>query len=373
LVGWWWFYTNQPTNQLTNQDGGIMATTTTASQPSDERLVESGLLKRLLTRPELGAVAGTVLVWLFFAIVAPVGFLSLRGTASYLEVASHIGILAVAVALLMIGGEFDLSVGSMIAFTGVAIAILSTEFGVPMYLGALLSLVFALVVGFINGTMVIRTRLPSFIITLASLFIIRGLTIAFTRIMTGRTQVGSLDQAPGYEVMRALFGQDIAIGGANFPISILWWAVVAALATWVLLRTQIGNWIFGVGGDSNASRNVGVPVNKLKIGLFMTTAFAAWLVAAIQVTVVKSADTLRGTQQEFIAIIAVVIGGTLLTGGYGSAIGAVFGALIFGMVRQGIVYAGVDADWYQVFLGAMLIVAVLLNNYIRQTAEKARR
>lgn len=346
---------------------------TTVPEQRDERLVEAGILKRLLTRPELGAIAGTILVWLYFAVVAPVGFLSLRGAASYLEVASHIGILAVAVALLMIGGEFDLSVGSMIGFTGVVMAVFATVYGIPLYVGALISLAVALAVGFINGYMVTRTRLPSFIITLGSLFIIRGLTIAYTRAMTGRTQIGGLDRAPGYSVMDALFGFDIPIGGASFPISILWWMAVAALATWVLLRTQIGNWIFGAGGDPNAARNVGVPVDRLKIGLFMTTALAAWLVATIQVTVVKSADTLRGTQQEFIAIIAVVIGGTLLTGGYGSAIGAVFGALIFGMVRQGIVFAGVDADWFQVFLGAMLIVAVLVNNYIRQTAEKARR
>ncbi len=349
-----------------------MATTTT-SQTRDERLVAAGWLKRLLLRPELGAVAGTILVWLFFALVAPTGFVSLRGAASYLEVASHLGILAVAVALLMIGGEFDLSVGSMIGFTGVTIAILSSRFGIPMYFGALIALVIALIVGMINGYMVIRTRLPSFIITLGSLFILRGLTIAITRSLTGRTQVGSLDQMPGYALMQTLFGQDITLGGANFPIAILWWLLVTAVATWVLLRTRVGNWIFGVGGDPNASRNVGVPVDRLKIGLFMTTAFAAWLVATIQVTVVKSADTLRGTGQEFYAIIAVVIGGTLLTGGYGSAIGAVFGALIFGMVRQGIVFARVDADWFQVVLGAMLILAVLVNNYIRQTAEKARR
>lgn len=347
-------------------------TTVTAPQQHDERIIEAGLAKRLLTRPELGAVAGAALVWIFFAVVAPVGFLSLRGAASYLEVASHIGILAVAVALLMIGGEFDLSVGSMIGFTGVTIAILSTEFGVPMYLGALIALAIALLVGLLNGFMVMRTRLPSFIITLGSLFIIRGLTIAFTRIITGRTQIGSLNAAPGYNVMALLFGQDIPIGNAALPVSVIWWLALAALATWILLRTAVGNWIFGVGGDPEASRNVGVPVEKLKIGLFMTTAFAAWLVAAIQVTVVKSADTLRGTQQEFIAIIAVVIGGTLLTGGYGSAIGAVFGALIFGMVRQGLVYAGVDADWFQVFLGAMLIIAVLVNNYIRRAAERSR-
>ncbi len=351
-----------------------MTTTTTAAPGGrDERLVESGLLRRLLTRPELGALGGAILVWIFFAITAPTGFLSLRGTASYLEVASHLGILAVAVALLMIGGEFDLSVGSMIGLAGATMAILSTTQGLPLYLAALVALAIALGVGFINGYLVIRTKLPSFIITLGSLFIIRGLTIAFTRMITGRTQIGGLDKVAGYELMQVLFAGELMLGGARFRISILWWLLVGALATWVLLRTRVGNWIFGAGGAPEAARNVGVPVDKLKVGLFMTTAFAAWLVATIQITVVKSADTLRGEQQEFIAIIAAVIGGTLLTGGYGSAIGAMLGALIFGMVKQGIVFAGVDADWFNVFLGTMLIIAVLVNNYVRQAAEKARR
>ncbi len=348
-------------------------TASSVTKGADERIVESGHLRRLLTRPELGSAGGAIRVRIFFAIVAPVGFLSLRGTASYLEVSAQLGILAVAVALLMIGGEFDLSVGSMIGFAGVTVAILSSQLGVPMYLAAIIALALALAVGFVNGYMVVRTKLPSFIITLASLFIIRGVTIGVTRLITGRTQIGSLQRVPGYEILRLIFAQDIAIAGVDFSVAILWWFAMAAIATWVLLRTQIGNWIFGAGGDADAARNVGVPVNRLKIGLFMTTAFAAWLVAVIQVVGVKSADTLRGEQQEFIAIIAVVIGGTLLTGGYGSAIGAVLGALIFGMVKQGIVYAGVDADWFQVFLGAMLIIAVLVNNFIRQRAEAAKR
>jgi simple sugar transport system permease protein len=347
--------------------------TTTATTQQDERIVKSSWLKRLLTRPELGALSGAILVWLFFAILAPVGFLSLRGTASYLEVSSHLGIMAAAVALLMIGGEFDLSIGSVLGMSSAATAILGTVYGIPLYLAALISLVLALAVGFINGVMVTRTKLPSFIITLGSLFIIRGLTIGFTRLITKRTQIGGLDKVPGYNVLYALFGRDIMIGGIGFPVSILWWILITALATWILLRTRVGNWIFGAGGAPEAARNVGVPVDKLKIGLFMTTAFSAWLVAIIQLTVVKSADTLRGEGQEFIVIIAAVIGGNLLTGGYGSAIGAALGALIFGMVRQGIVFAGVDADWFFVFLGGMLIIAVLVNNYIRQTAEKARR
>lgn len=348
-----------------------MATTTLRST-RDERMIESSWLKRLLMRPELGALGGAVLIWLLFAVVAPVGFLSLRGTSSYLEVSSHLGILAVAVALLMIGGEFDLSIGSMIGLAGATMAILSVYLGVPLYAASAIALVITLILGFLNGMLVITTRLPSFIITLGSLFVVRGLTIALTRLLTGRTQVGGLDKVEGYALMRALFDSDIMIGGVSFPISIVWWLAVTALATWVLLRTRVGNWIFGAGGSAAAARAVGVPVDKLKVGLFMTTAFAAWLVATIQITVVKSADTLRGEQQEFIAIIAAVIGGNLLTGGYGSAVGAALGALIFGMVKQGVVFARVDADWFNVFLGSMLIVAVLVNNLIRQRAERAR-
>jgi simple sugar transport system permease protein len=240
-------------------------------------------------------------------------------------------------------------------------------------IAALVALVLALAVGYFNGWMVVKTKLPSFIITLGSLFIVRGATIGFTRLITGRTQVGGLDDLTGYTLLRTVFASDIRIAGANFSVSILWWFAIVAIGTWILLRTQIGNWIFGAGGAAEAARNVGVPVNRLKIGLFMTTAFAAWLVATIQVASVKSADVLRGEQQEFLAIIGAVIGGNLLTGGYGSVIGAALGALIFGMVRQGIVFAGVDADWFQVFMGAMLVIAVLVNNYIRRRAEASRK
>jgi simple sugar transport system permease protein len=348
--------------------------TTTATPGADERVRRISLLRRLLSRPELGAVGGVIVVWVLFAIVAgDRGFLSLKGTATYLEVSAELGILAIAVALLMIGGEFDLSVGSMVGAAGMITTILAVELGWSIWIAMLVSLVISLIVGFLNGYMVTRTGLPSFIITLGSLFIIRGATIGTTRMITGRTQLGHLDDAAGFGLAKALFASDLVIGGARFPISILWWVGIAALATWVLLRTQVGNWIFGAGGAAVAARMVGVPVNRLKIGLFMTTAATAWLVAQIQAVSFTGADVLRGEQREFFAIIAVVIGGTLLTGGYGSAIGAVLGALIFGMVRQGIVFAGVDADWFQVFMGAMLVVAVLINNYIRRRASEARR
>jgi ABC-type uncharacterized transport system permease subunit len=141
------------------------------------------------------------------------------------------------------------------------------------------------------------------------LFIVRGYHRLYP-LITGRTQVGGLDDV-AVTTCSELFASDIPIGRANFNIAIVWWFIIAAVATWILMRTKIGNWIFGIGGSALAARNVGVPVNKLKIGLFMTTAFAAWSVATIQVANVKSADVLRGTQQEFVAIIATVIGGTL--------------------------------------------------------------
>ena len=338
----------------------------------DERIRETSLVRRLLARPELGAVGGAMGVWVFFAIIAgDRGFLTLRGTATYLEVSAELGILAVAVALLMIGGEFDLSVGSIIGAGGMLLTILAVQYGWNLWAALLAVVVFAVAAGLFNGYLVIKTGLPSFIVTLATLFIFRGVTIGLTRLLTGRTQLGGLGEAPGYDAAQTLFAGEIPIAGADFPVSILWWLVLAGGATWLLLRTPFGNWIFGAGGDARAARNTGVPVERVKVTLFVGTALAAALVGVIQAVSFSGADVLRGELREFYAIIVVVIGGTLLTGGYGSAIGAVFGALIFGMVRQGIVFTGIDADWFQVFLGVMLLLAVLVNHWVRRRAMKA--
>ncbi|MDP9427167.1 MAG: ABC transporter permease [Actinomycetota bacterium] len=341
----------------------------TATRPLDERVRKTGFLRKLLNRPELGAVAGVALVFAFFAFFAgDRGFLTSTGTISYLEVAAQLGILAVPVALLMISGEFDLSVGSMVGAAGVLIAIPIAEFGWPLWAALLLAFAVALLVGFLNGYVVVKTGLPSFIVTLASLFILRGATIGFTRLITGRTQVGGLKSETEGSFLTALFAGEI--GGV--PVSILWWVGLVALGTWILLRTSFGNWIFGTGGNAVAARNVGVPVNRVKILLFMATAASATLLAAITVLDAGSADVLRGELREFQAIIAAVIGGVLLTGGYGSVIGPMFGALIFGMVSQGIFFTRVNTDWFQVFLGAMLLIAVFVNNFIRQRAARSR-
>jgi simple sugar transport system permease protein len=341
---------------------------------TDERVRVTGLAARLLARPELGALVGVVLVYVFFAIVAgDKNFVSMSALSSILNRAAPLGILAVAVALLMIAGEFDLSIGSLLGFSGMAVMILisppdSGGFGWPLWPAVGFAVVLTALTGVINGLLVNVTKLPSFIITLGTLFIFRGLTIAVTRSLTSRTQLSGIDEIPGYDLAHALFGARPEIFGANFSITIVWWVGLTVLATWVLLRTRTGNWIFGTGGAVEAARNVGVPVSRVKLALFVTTALAAFLVALLQVVQINSADALRGTGMEFEAIIAAVVGGCLLTGGYGSVVGAALGALIFAMVQQGIVITGVDGDWYQVVLGGVLVVAVIFNNFIRRKA-----
>jgi simple sugar transport system permease protein len=340
---------------------------TAEARPVDERVRNVGLARALINRPELGAVTGAILVWILFAVLAgDRGFLTLRGTATYLEVAAQVGIVGSAVALLMIAGEFDLSVGSMVGAAGMIVAIGIGEFGWPVWLAILAAFAFALVIGFINGYIVVRTRLPSFIVTLGTLFILRGLTIGVTRTVVGSTQVGGLNAQTEGDFISALFTTQIG----PFDAAIVWWLGLAAVATYVLMRTTFGNWIFGTGGNPIAARNVGVPVGRVKIMLFMATAASAALLAVIQVLGAGSGDVLRGEQKEFEAIITAVIGGTLLTGGYGSAIGAIFGALTLGITRQGLFFAGISSDWYQAFLGVLLLSAVLVNNWVRSRATK---
>ncbi len=349
----------------------MSATNTVAS----ERMLRANPLRRLLVRPETGAVAGSAAVWIFFAIVAGTsGFLSLRGASSYLSVAAELTIQAAPVALLMIGGEFDLSVGSTVGACGMLLVLLSTQYGWNIWASIVAALIFAVLIGLLNGYLVLRTGLPSFIITLGTSYILLGTTTGVTTLVAnGLTEVGGLNQVPGYDAAHALFASTITIGDRGFPIEIVWALAIVVAATWVLLGTPFGNWIFGVGGDANAARNTGVPVARVKILLFIGTAVFSCLLAIIEAVTFTNADVLRGQGNEFLAIVAAVIGGVLLTGGYGSAIGAMFGALALGIVEEGVVFAGVNADWYKAFIGVILLLAVLLNSYVRKLALEARR
>lgn len=318
---------------------------------------------KLLRRPELAAVGGAVLVWGVFAGVAGGAFTSPEATAAWLNASAPLGILAVAVALLMIAGEFDLSVGSLMGAAGMFLMVLVGPMEWSLWAAVVATFLFSLLVGVANGLLVVRTGLPSFIVTLAALFILRGLAVGGSRAATGRTQLGGIREVEGFESARLLLAST-PVGSVR--AAVLWWLGCALVGMWVLRRTVFGNWILATGGDREAARNSGVPVDRVRVILFAVTAAAACLVAVIQAVQFGGADALRGQLFEFRAIIAVVIGGTLLTGGYGSVLGAVFGAVIFGMVQQGLVITGVDADWFQVFLGFMLLAAVLFNQVARR-------
>ncbi len=359
----------------------------------DERLKRESPLARLMKRPELGAIAGVILVTIFFLFTADSRMFTLSGIFNFLTPASQLAILAVAAAMLMIGGEFDLSLGSMVAFAGLFFAVCVVNLGQPLVIAIPATLVFAALVGSVNGQIVVRTGLPSFIVTLAFLFILRGLSLVGLKLATGgSTQLRGVRSAVEGDALLPFFSGD-AFGGLfaalaerglvetfrngspkvpGIPVEILWAVAIALAATYVLLRTPAGNWIFAAGGDAQAASNSGVPVRKVKIALFMLTAACAALLAIIQVLDAGSTDARRGFQKEFEAIIAAVIGGCLLTGGYGSAIGAFFGSIIFGMVVIGLSYTDFDQDWFQVFLGAMLLLAVLFNNAIRKRVTGER-
>ncbi|MEU9606649.1 ABC transporter permease [Streptomyces sp. NPDC048057] len=338
---------------------------------TDERLLHTSALRKLLGRPELGSVVGAVAVFLFFSIIAD-SFLQASSFSTVLYAASTIGIMAVPVALLMIGGEFDLSAGVLVTTSALFSSMFSYQMTANVWVGVFVSLLVTLAVGVFNGVLLTRTKLPSFIITLGTFLMLTGLNLGFTKLITGRVSTDSISDMEGFAAARKVFASELVIGDVTLKVTILWWLGLVALATWVLLRTRFGNWIYAVGGNADAARAVGVPVARTKIGLYMGVAFAAWVSGQhllFSFDVVQSGE---GVGNELIYIIAAVIGGCLITGGYGSAIGSAVGAFIFGMTSKGIVYAEWNPDWFKFFLGAMLLLATLLNAWVRKRAEATR-
>jgi simple sugar transport system permease protein len=278
--------------------------------------------------------------------------------------------MAVGVGLLMIGGEFDLSSGVAVTTSSLAASIISYNLHLNLWLGAALSLAVALAVGFFNGYMVMKTKIPSFLITLSTFFMLTGVNLAVTKLVAGQVATPSVSDMAGFDSGKTVFASSISLGPVEVRITVLWWILFTAIATFVLFKTRVGNWIFAVGGNQDSARAVGVPVTKVKIGLFMVVGFCAWFVGMHLLFSFNTIQSGQGIGNEFFYIIAAVIGGCLLTGGYGTAIGTLIGAFIFGMTNQGIVYAGWNPDWFKFFLGAMLLFAVIANNVFRNYAAK---
>lgn len=322
-------------------------------------------ISSLAKRPEAGALVGTVAVFVFFAIFGGQQFLSLAGAASWVNVGAELSIIALPVGALMIAGELDLSVGSVLAASSITFAIISGYWGAPDIVGILAALAVGLIAGSINGILTVRTRVPSFIITLGMQFALAGLTLGLANLITSNT---SVNLTPGH-LTKAIFGT--LIFGGQYEVSIFWALGVAVVLAWVLQKTRYGNWIFATGGDRDSALSAGVPVSKVKISLFIATALGASLLGIIQTALYNGAQTSNGQSYVFNSIIAVVIGGVLLTGGYGSVIGVVFGTATFAIVNQGIYYTTFSSEWANLILGVLLLVAVLMNNSFRRAALSA--
>lgn len=343
-----------------------------ATEPSppptkDGRAPQRSLFAVIISRPEIGATIAAVAIFVFFFFVAD-PFRSLAALGTVLYASSTIGIVAVGVALLMIGGEFDLSAGVAVVTAALGASMISYQLSANMWVGAALALLILLAVGFVNGYLVIKTGIPSFLVTLSTFFMLQGINLGVTKIFTGTVATQNVSDIDGFDSARAVFASSFAVGGLNIRVTVLWWIAFVLVATWILLRTRVGNWIFAVGGNAASARAVGVPVNKTKIGLFMGVSFLAWFYGMHRLFAFSTVQSGEGVGNEFLYIIAAVVGGALLTGGYGSAVGSAIGAFIFGMTTQGIVYAGWDPNWFRFFLGAMLLLAVLVNLYVKNFA-----
>ena len=334
-----------------------------STSAGDTRLTRRSGFSRLIRRPELASLLGAVVIFALFMAVAP-AFRSLEAFSTVLYASSTLGIVALAVGLLMIGNEFDLSSGVAVTSAALVATMLNYNFHLNSWVGVVLSLVTALAIGALNGVLVTRTKIDSFLITLAAFLMLQGLNLAITKLVTGQVATPTIADMEGFPSARVVFAGTVHVGSLSIRATVLWWLLFVALASWVLYKTRWGNWIFAVGGDDDSARAVGVPVRRVKVALFMLVGFAAWFVGMHTLFAFDSIQAGQGIGNEFLYIIAAVIGGCSMTGGRGTAVGTAIGALIFGMTNQGIVYAGWNPDWFKFFLGAMLLFAVLTNTSV---------
>ena len=329
----------------------------------DERLVPISRLTRTLRRPELGSLLAAIVVFLLFAITdssASHLWLKQTGLAAWTTQAAFFGIVAVPVGLLMIGGEFDLSVGSVVGASSMIVAICTGYYSLDPWIGVVLAFVVAGLIGLANGVIVVRTRLPSFIVTLATMLMIMGGMLGLSIALTGSSSISAVPSGSAQAIFASTYQQ--------FHVSIVHWLVLTIIATYVMQRTAFGNWVYATGGNAVTARLAGVPVARVKIVLFVCTALAAVLSGVNETLSFQNGNITLGSQYVFTGIAAAVIGGALLTGGYGSPIGTVFGALTYGIVSLGVFFLGWNADLTNFFVGLLLLLAVLANHRLRELA-----
>jgi len=234
--------------------------------------------------------------------------------------------------------------------------------GAPFPLALLAGLLVSAAIGFINGYVTIRFAIPSFITTLGMLFMARSLTVVVS---------GGFPPLLPADLPNWLFTSFVGPGNM-FRMSFLWFVAVAVLTSLMLSRTNFGNWIKATGGFLPAAASMGIPTARVKIVCFMLCSLLAGFAGVIQTLRLKASLPSLGLGLELEAIAAAVIGGCLLTGGVGSVVGAIIGALLIRSIDNGLIMARVDADYFKASIGALTIIAVILNTYIRRRASNIR-
>ena len=270
--------------------------------------------RQFMRRPEAGSVLGLLGVVAFFVVFGGVDLGILLGAASWVNFAANLGIVAIPVGILMIAGQLDISIGAMIPAGSMTAAILSGYFELPIVVGMLGALGVGVLVGLVNGILTVRTSVPSLIITLGTLVTMQGIVLSASVLLTGNASVSLT--APDWA--KFLFGQ--LIGGSH-QVIIVWWFVLTAILVFIVHKTRYGNWIFAMGGDKDSARNAGIPTGRLTIILFILSATSASFVGMCQAILFNSAQVSGGMNFIFNAIVSVVVGGVLLTGGFGSVPG----------------------------------------------------
>jgi simple sugar transport system permease protein len=390
-----------------------------SERSESDRVQQESWFQRMVRRPEIGSFIVMMIIIVSLGVASDGKAFNALGLKNNVAIIAQLGIIAVGAALLMIAGEFDLSIGPMIAFAGMSIAIMM-KWGLPFGLGEatpflafLITLIMTLAFGWLIGTIVVKSGLSSFIVTLAFWFFLRGLTEVCFRLINLNTNVSGLPdfkkeswfaEQMGGEVFGWLFdawywaGQKISAGVeftgemtrsekidlinylsflninrkmeqwvTGFDARLLWFIIIASVAWYVLAKTQVGSWIYATGDNKESARANGVPVNRVKIGLFMFSAFCATIFAGCQVFDTNSSDAAKGMFKELEAIAIAVVGGILMTGGFGSILGVVFGSVTFGLVANAVFFIPwIDGSWFRVFVGTVLLAAVFANERIRK-------
>jgi simple sugar transport system permease protein len=320
---------------------------------------QSSFLQRFISKPEFGPLVLLVLELFVFWSFNP-DFLSLQNISNMLAFTVELGLIALAMTLLMTAGEFDLSVGSLFGFSAVLMWTLFNSGAVSMEVAFIATLAMSLVIGFINGWFVTKLNIPSFLVTLGMLLVVRGTALYVTDGFPQRTW-----SSAGNWFADLLAG-NFFVGSFRMYMSVFWFALAAIAAHYILTHTKAGNWIQASGGNPNAARARGVNVSRTKIYLFMLSSAMASLAGIISSIRTSAANPNSGTGYELEVIAMVVIGGTVLTGGRGTIIGTVLGIFILRVMRNGIVLVGVPGLAYNIFIGAIILGMMALHSWLER-------